>query len=125
MIWIARIGVGLVFLLSLGLGLFTLVTPDAAGEFLGITEQSGVGRATVRGDIAALFLTSAIGCGGALFAGKRKWLLAPLALYSIVLLGRLIELAVAGPAIGAYTPIIVEITMIAALLLGLRTFRRT
>jgi len=96
MLWIGRIAGFLVFLFSLAMGLMTLADPARMGEVLGLTSLTEMGRNTVRADISAFFLASAIACGGGLFTGRSNWFFAAALLYGMAVSGRLIDALIAG-----------------------------
>ena len=77
---------------------------------MGVAE---LGQHTLRGDIGAVFLTNALGCGLALFKGKVAGLKLPIIIYGFVLIGRLISLMVTGSGAGVMMPIMTEVVLIA------------
>ncbi len=120
MVWLARIGVALVGLFSAMMAMMALVLPARVAATLGLVTDAGLGMNTVRADIGAFFLLSFACCVGALFAGKRGWLLAPLALFGFAVLGRILDILLLGPPEGIVQPVVVELVAVALLALGLR-----
>jgi hypothetical protein len=120
MIWIARITTALVLLFCLAMALLAYVDPAKSAEALGMSAQTGLGLNTYRADVGALFMVNAIACAGALFAGKRSWMLAPLAIFGLAVLGRLSGVLIDGAPEGVATPIIVELVLVAFSAVGLR-----
>ncbi len=112
-------------LLSLLMGLTMLFAPDLAAEGLGgFNGATELGAATLRADLSAFFLTSAIAILGALFAGKREWLWVPVALYGLAAFGRIIDVLFTGLGAGELQPIVVEI-LVVILVLFARGSRRS
>jgi len=120
MVWIARIGVGLVGLFSTLMALIALSSPPKIAAALGIITDAPLGLNTIRADVGAFFLVAALACAGELLRGKRSWLLAPLAVYGIAACGRVLGIALDGPPEGVAQAIIVEVTCVALAALGLR-----
>jgi hypothetical protein len=120
MIWIARIGVGLVGLFSSLMAVMAIASPTRVSVALGIITDAPLGLNTIRADVGAFFLVAAIACAGALFRGKREWLLAPLALYGIAVMGRFLGIALEGAPAGIAQAIVIELVCVALLSLGLR-----
>lgn len=123
MIWIARIAAALVLLFCLAMAMLAYVDPAKSAEALGMSAQTGLGLNTYRADVGALFMVNAIACAGALFAGKRHWLLAPLAIFGLAIVGRLAGVLIDGAPEGVATPIIVEIVLVALSFFGLRKLK--
>ena len=122
MLWIARIGVGLVGLFSALMGFISITSPTRIAAALGIVTDAPLGLNTIRADVSAFFLTAALACGFALLRGKRSWLLAPLALYGIAVLGRILDVALVGAPAGAAQPIVIELVCVTLLFLPLPSF---
>lgn len=120
MIWIARIGVGLVGLFSTLMALLAISSPPKVAEALGIITDAPLGLNTIRADVGAFFLVAGIACLAALFRGKRGWLLAPIALYGFAACGRLLGVALEGPPEGVAQAIGIEVICVALASLGLR-----
>ena len=120
MIWIARITVGLVGLFSSLMAVMALASPTRVSVALGIITDAPLGLNTIRADVGAFFLVAAIACVGALFRRKREWLLAPLALYGIAVMGRFLDITLVGAPAGIAQPIIIELLCVAFVSLGLR-----
>lgn len=119
---IAKLALVPPLLLSLLMGLMCLFAPDRAadalGGFAGTTE---LGAATLRADLAAFFLTAAIGLLGAMFAGKRHWLWAPLALYGLAAVGRVVDVLFTGLGAGEMQPILIELAAVALIAFAMRS----
>ncbi|MBR9806382.1 MAG: hypothetical protein GYB49_04030 [Alphaproteobacteria bacterium] len=124
MIWLGRICAGLVFLFSLMMAGLALVAPDRMAETLGLGVVTGLGLNTVRADMGAFFLVSAIGAGGALFKGRTAWLWLPTLLYGLAVTGRFLGLAVSGVPEGVAQPIVIELVIVALSVIGLRFSRQ-
>lgn len=125
MIWIARIGVGLVGLFSALMAVMAIASPTRVSVALGIITDAPLGLNTIRADVGAFFLTAAIACAAALFRGKREWLLAPLALYGIAVFGRMLDIALVGAPAGVAQPIVIELVLVTLTGLGLRFLPRS
>ena len=119
---IAKLALVPPLLLSLLMGLMCLFAPDRAadalGGFAGTTE---LGAATLRADLAAFFLTAAIGLLGAMFAGKRHWLWAPMALFGLAAMGRVVDILFTGMGPGELQPILIEIAVVLLVLFAMRS----
>lgn len=113
-------------LLGLVMGMLALFAPDRLADALGGFEATGpVGQATLRADLAAFFLTGALGGAMALFKGRRDWLWAPLSLFGMAVVGRLIDGVLSGFASGAFQPIMVELVMCGLILFAMRGSKST
>ena len=60
----------LVGLFSVSMGLLAWVDPGKVGEVMGLVAPAELGVHSLRGDIGAVFLASALGCALALFKAK-------------------------------------------------------
>jgi|688.fasta_scaffold581413_2 hypothetical protein len=116
---VARILVGLVGLLFLGLMLGAWARPEALAAAMDLSATGALGLAAIRADLGGFF-----GAGGAFalaaaVTGRREFLLPPLALVGLALLGRLIT-AASGftPAMAA--PMVIEVALVALFALGRR-----
>lgn len=109
---IAKTAAALVGLFSLAMGLLAWVDPVKVGEIVGLVGPAELGQHTLRGDLGAVFLASALGCGFALFKGKIIGLKLPIIIYGLVLIGRLISLVVTGNGVGVMQPILIEVVLI-------------
>lgn len=109
-------------LLGLLLSFQAVFAPAKLSETLGGIAGTGpVGNATIFADFAALFLTFTICVAGALFAGKRGWLLAPISIFGFTAIGRIIYGIMNGFPTGALQPIGIEIVMAALMIFALRS----
>ena len=120
---IAKIAAALVGLFSLAMGLLAWVDPVKVGEIVGLVGPSELGQHTLRGDIGAIFLASALGCGLALFRGKVMGLKLPIIIYGLVLIGRLISLVVTGNGVGVMQPILIEVVLIGLSVFAYKTLK--
>lgn len=125
MIWIARIGVGLVGLFAAMMAVLAIASPTRVSAALGIVTDAPLGLNTIRADFGAFFLVAAIACTAALFRGKQEWLLAPLALFGIAVFGRFLDIAMVGAPAGVAQPIVIELVCVTLLGLGLRFLPRS
>ncbi|MGB0907102.1 MAG: DUF4345 family protein [Maricaulaceae bacterium] len=119
----AKLAAALVGLFSTTMGLMAWIDPAKAGALIGLEGPSLLGQHTLRGDVGAVFLASAIGCGLALFKGKAMGMKLPIIIYGLVLAGRLISLAVSGYDATVLQPIIIEVVLIALSLFAYRTMK--
>ena len=103
----------IVGLVSLVLGLGAWIHPAQLGDMIGLQGIGVLGEHSLRGDIGAVFLGSALGCAIALFKGKAAGMKLPIILYGLVLVGRLLSLILSGTAPDVYQPIIIEVVFIA------------
>lgn len=120
MVWMARIAVALVGLFSLVMAAQAVAMPDRLGAMLGLGAIAPVGIHTLRADIGAFFLASAVACGGALFAGRVQWLWGAVLLYGSVAALRLLSLLLSGGGEGVVEPIVVELVLVALAVFGAR-----
>ncbi|MFZ3033740.1 MAG: DUF4345 family protein [Parvibaculum sp.] len=124
MIWVARIGVVLAGLFSLVMGAMAFASPEQLGTALGLGALSPIGINSMRADLGAFFLASAIACALALFAGRASWLWGAAALYAIAVTGRIVGIVVDGVPEGIAQPVIIELVLVAMLVFGARTLAR-
>ncbi|GHA93939.1 hypothetical protein GCM10009069_16310 [Algimonas arctica] len=110
------------FLIGILLTFQALFVPAKLSETLGGIAGTGpVGNATIFADFAALFVTFTICVAGALFAGKRGWLFAPICLFGFTAIGRIYFGLMNGFAPGALQPIAIEIVACALMIFALRS----
>ena len=121
---LAKLAAALVGLFSISMGLMAWIDPSKAGEIMGLTGPSDLGQHSLRGDIGAIFLASALGCALALFKGKAMGLKLPIIIYGLVLIGRLISLIVTGAGEGVMTPILIEVALIGFSVFAYRNLKR-
>ena len=89
---IAQLALVLPFLAGLYMVFLANGRPETLQETLGGLSATGpVGAATLYADFAALFLTYTIGVGAALFLNKRDWLFAPISLFGLTMVFRIIH----------------------------------
>lgn len=89
---IAQLALVLPFLAGLYMVFLAIGQPDTLKETLGGLAATGpVGEATLYADFVALFLTYTIGVGAALFRHKRDWLFAPIALFGLTMVFRILH----------------------------------
>jgi len=122
---IAKIAAALVGLFSLAMGLLAWVDPVKVGEIVGLVGPSELGQHTLRGDLGAVFLASALGCGLALFRGKIIGLKLPIIIYGLVLIGRLISLVLTGNGVGVMQPILIEVVLIGLSVFAYKTLKNS
>ncbi len=122
---LAKLAATLVGLFSIVMGLLAWVDPVKVGEIVGLVGPAELGQHTLRGDLGAVFLASAIGCGLALFQGKSMGLKLPIIIYGLVLVGRLISLVLTGNGPGVMQPIIIEVVLIGLSVFAYRTLKKS
>ena len=125
MIHLAKLAALLVGLFSLAMGLLAWVDPAQIGGIIGLQAVGDLGIHSLRGDIGAVFLSGAIGCGLALFKGKLNGLKIPIIVYGLVLLGRLISLPGTGVSQEVMMPIVIEVVLIALAVFAYKTLKKT
>lgn len=125
MIWVARIGVVLAGLFSLAMGAMAFLDPTQLGAALGINAATPLGLNSIRADLGAFFLASAIACGLALFTRRPNVLWGAMTLYLIAVIGRILGVAIDGAPAGVAQPIIIELVIVAMLGFGARTLGRS
>lgn len=114
------------FLLGLVMSAMALFAPTKIAEVLGgVTATGPVGAATLHADFTAYFTVFTIGVGAALFAGKRTWLWAPLGLFGITGIVRVIHGLMSGFGAGAAQPILIEIVTCGLILFAMRSSKST
>lgn len=123
MINIAKLITALVGLFSLAMGLLAWVSPAEIGKIIGLSGESVLGVHSLRGDVGAVFLASAVGCMLALFKGKVAGLKLPIIIYGLVLLGRLLSLVLTGSGPGVMQPIIIEVALVGASIFAYKTLK--
>lgn len=110
------------FLLGLLLTFQAVFSPASLSETLGgITGTGPHGNATIYADFAALFLTFTIAVAAALFAGKRSWLLAPISIFGLTAVFRLVYGFMNGFSPEAFQPIAIEVVMCALMIFAMRS----
>jgi hypothetical protein len=100
---------------GLFMGSLAFLSPDIIGGILGISADNAAGRGAISGDIGSFFYIGAGACALALFKGKSKLLLIPIAAFGLTILGRLFELSSNGIVEGAMQPIFVELILVTML----------
>ncbi len=124
MIWIGRIAVALVGLFSLAMGLMAFAQPVQLGEMLGLGALSPLGGNSLRADLGAFFLASALAALLALFAGRAQWMWGAAALFGLAVIGRILGVAVDGAPEGVVQPIVIELVLVALAVFGAKTLGR-
>ncbi|MEQ9153510.1 MAG: DUF4345 family protein [Parvibaculaceae bacterium] len=124
MIWIGRIAVALVGLFSLAMGLMAFAQPVQLGEMLGLGALSPLGGNSLRADLGAFFLASALAALLALFAGRAQWMWGAAALFGLAVIGRILGVAVDGAPEGVVQPIVIELVLVALSVFGAKTLAR-
>ena len=121
MIWIGRIAVALVGLFSLAMGLMAFAQPVQLGEMLGLGALPPLGGNSLRADLGAFFLASALAALLALFAGRAQWMWGAAALFGLAVIGRILGVAVDGAPEGVVQPIYIELVLVALYVFGAKT----
>jgi hypothetical protein len=110
-----RLGVGVFAILFLLIGLGFLFRPaNLAAKFF-LSANGNQGLATLRADMTAFFIGSALFALAGAWTGRPGWLLVPLALVGIAFVGRLLSLVLDGAARTAFPPMIAEAVIMALL----------
>lgn len=118
----AKLALILPFLLGLFMTVLAIFMPDQLTDMLGGIAGTGpVGEASVRSDFVAYFATFLIGVAAALLLGKRSWLWAPIALFGITGIFRVIHGLSHGFSPEALQPIAIEVVMCALMFYALRS----
>ena len=125
MIWLGRIGVALVGLFSLAMGLMAFAQPTQLGEALGLGALSPLGLNSLRADLGAFFLASALAAVLALFAGRPQWMWGAAVLYGVAVIGRFLGVIVEGAPEGIVQPIVIELVLVGLSVLGVKTLSRS
>lgn len=125
MIWLGRIGVALVGLFSLAMGLMAFAQPVQLGEALGLGALSPLGLNSLRADLGAFFLASALAAVLALFAGRPQWMWGAAVLYGVAVIGRFLGVIVEGAPEGIVQPIVIELMLVGLSVLGVKTLSRS
>lgn len=108
---------GLFFLL---LGLGFLINPVARGVAFGLSADSPLGNATMRGDFTAFFVVGAVWLLWGAWKRNGDALLVPAALFGLALLGRCVTLATVGGTSESYPPMAIEAVMLVLTLIASR-----
>lgn len=120
MVLAARVLVGLMVLLfgSMGLGFwFNLETQATQFALQNAVDAANLmGRASVRADFGSFFLTVAVLCAYAAWKRCGAAAVGAALLFGIALLGRLVSVALDGPAPGGTFSMVVEAVSVAILL---------
>ena len=124
MVWVARIAIALVGLFSLAMGLMALGSPVQLGTTLGIGALTPLGLNSLRADLGAFFLASALASVFALFAGRANWMWGVTCLYGLAVLGRFLGIAMDGAPEGIAQPVTVELVLVVLSAYGARTLGR-
>ncbi|UVI39383.1 DUF4345 family protein [Qipengyuania spongiae] len=98
-------------------------TPGGSGRDFGLKADGAAGLSTLRADLTAFFVVSALCMAWGAWRRRADALLAPLALFAIAFTGRLANLVVAGTYERWWEPMAVEMFHIAVLGLAVRTWR--
>ena len=120
---LARVAAAAVGLFGLVMGIHFWIDPIAAGAILGISGQGVLGLATLRADLGSLFGVSAILSFAAAYRADDKYLIAPILLFALALLGRFLTVIVNGMAPVEVQPMAVEAILVAVLVLSHRALR--
>ena len=120
---LAKIAAALVGLFSLVMGLIAWFDPVKVGELIGLEGVGLLGQHTLRGDIGAVFLASALGCFAALITGRTKALAIPILIYGLVLTGRTFSLVASGADATVVQPMIIEVVLIGLSVFAYKTLK--
>ena len=117
-----RILIAFVGLLALGATLLAWFRPESFGD-LGLATAGEIGRATIRSDLGGFFGASSVFAILAAVHGRSQYTRAALLLLGFAVVGRLVNIAVAGwnPAYAA--PLVIEAAVIAIFVLAYYSFR--
>lgn len=113
---IARVLVGLMALFFFAMGVQFWFALDASAAQFQIEAAGALGRASIRADVGAFFLSVGLFCGYAAWKQSGGAATAAALLFGLALLGRLVTLAMDGPAPGAVPPMVVEAVSVAILM---------
>jgi hypothetical protein len=117
---VARVLVGIMALFfgAMGAGFWlNLETQAASFGLQGAVEASNlIGRVSVRADFGSFFLTIGILCGYAVWKRSGSAAVGAALLFGIALLGRIVSVALDGPAPGGTPPMVIEAVCVAILL---------
>lgn len=120
MTMVARVLVGIMALFfgAMGAGFWlNLETQAATFGLQGAVEASNlIGRVSVRADFGSFFLTIGILCAYAVWKRSGSAAVGAALLFGIALLGRLVSVALDGPAPGGTPPMVIEAVSVAILL---------
>ena len=117
MVWVARLLIVLFGVLFISIGFTTLLNPENIMSDFGLSAVDETGRNTVRADIGAFFICSAVAAFVSLIPGQKHWLLGSIALLGVAFLGRLF-----GLFLGGTTPAIVQFMLTEAVAVGILVF---
>lgn len=113
---IARVLVGLMALFFFAMGVQFWFALDASAAQFQIEAAGALGRASIRADVGAFFLSVGLFCGYAAWKQCGGAAAAAALLFGLALFGRLVTLAMDGPAPGAVPPMVVEAVSVAILM---------
>lgn len=117
MVWVARLLIVLFGILFISIGFTALLNPENIMADFGLSAIDDTGRNTVRADMGAFFICSALAAFAALVPGQKHWLLGSIALVGIAFLGRLF-----GIFLGGSTPAILQFMLTEAVAVGILVF---
>jgi ribonuclease Z len=107
-----------VFFASVAVALW--IAPEQAAPRLGLDVLRTGGLAVLRADLAGLFAGLAALSGMAAWSRRRSWVVAAASVLAAIVLGRSIELIVNGAAAAGLVELVIEVTVIAALVASVR-----
>jgi peptidoglycan/LPS O-acetylase OafA/YrhL len=122
MIMLARAFAGLAALFGIVLGVAFLIQPVSWGAAFFLSPMGIPGMAVLRADMTAFFLTGGILAAIGGWKQNPAWLVTPIMLFAIAIIGRTISLVADGVTPGAFLPMIVEAALVAMLVFAHRTF---
>jgi len=109
-----------IFNLVMGTGF--LVNPVSSGADFGLATTSLHGSSTLRGDMTAFFYVSAVFIALGAWRRRAALLVPALALFSVALAGRAVNLVIAGTYDGWFVPMSVEGLTVALLIVAVRSW---
>ncbi len=115
-----KIVIGLIALLFLVMGGGLLIDPASATAQFGLESTGVVGLSTLRGDLAGMFLASALMLALGLVRGNTTWVLAVAVLMALIAFGRLVGFVADGADPATVTAFVAELVIVALLYLGHR-----
>lgn len=117
---IIRILVGALGVLGMLLALRIWMDPAAVAMQLGITGETGLGRATLRADFAGFFGAAGFFAFAAAVRDDRRLVSAPLVMIALALTGRVITAILDGLAPEQIQPMLIEAVLLVLLAAGRR-----
>ena len=117
MVWVARLLIVLFAVLFISIGFTAMLNPENVMADFGLSAIDETGRNTVRADMGAFFICSALAAFVSLIPGQKHWLLGSIALVGIAFMGRLF-----GIFLGSSNSVIVQFMLTEAVAVGILVF---